>query len=102
MGMTKMVMMMTRAAVPKIMGKTPAFFTSNMSVSVPRVMKPHEKPAQPCQTMLPRMIASSARMSSVARPVRPLKKKEPTSSWRRRKWCSALVVMSVGERGSNQ
>ena len=85
MGMTKMVIRMTRAAVPKIMGKTPALFTSNMSVSVPRVMKPQENPDQPCHTTLPRMMASSARMSSVARPVRPLKKKEPTSIWRRRK-----------------
>jgi hypothetical protein len=63
------------------MGNTPALFTSNMSASVPAVIKRQENPCQPSIRMFPKMIARNARMSSVARPVSPVKKTELKRNW---------------------
>ena len=76
MGITKILIKMTRADVPTIIGMTPAVLMLNMSCSVPAVTKRQLKPSQPSSVMLPRITARIARISSVARPVTPEKKKE--------------------------
>ncbi len=70
---------MTRAAVPKIIGNTPALATSNITLSfpVPVVTKRHEIPDHPLISMCKSITARIARMSQVAAPVRPVKNFEP-------------------------
>src|ERR1017187_1775170 len=91
-GMTKMVITNTRKVVPTIIGSTPVVLMSKKSFLGMVETKCQEKPCQPLAIMLMRIVTRMPRMSSVASPVRPVKKNDQKSNFSARKF---LVMGAV-------
>src|ERR1035438_1116074 len=78
-GMTKIVITNTRKVVPTIIGSTPVVLMSKKSFFGMVETKCQEKPRQPLAIMLMRIVVRMPRISSVASPVRPVKKNDQKS-----------------------